>query len=173
MEVVSEGETVASIIDPTSMIFAADVPSSSSRLIRQGERARIRFSADRGKSYPGTVHRIEQQVNTADQTVRVQITFDAKVLKLAGSLFGEADIVVGTRSNIILVPTAAILRDDERNAASVVVVGTDSLTAASTSSQEPPPILIQVSSPLIGDGSVVITQGHYGLPDSTIVTIVQ
>jgi multidrug efflux pump subunit AcrA (membrane-fusion protein) len=155
-------------------MFAADVPSSSSRLIRQGERARIRFSAEAGKSYGGSVHRIEPQVNTADQTVRVQISFDGKGVKLSGSLFGEVDIVVGTRSNVILVPAAAILRDDERGATSVVVVGADSVArrvdVVAGASQDS---VVQVSSPRITAGSVVVTQGHYGLPDSTTVTIVQ
>ena len=174
MEVVAEGEQIASLIDPTSMMFVADVPASSSRLIRQGERARIRFSGEAGKSYAGSVHRIEPQVNTSDQTVRVQISFDAKNIKLAGSLFGEAEIVVGTRSNVILVPSAAILRDDERGATVVVLVGADSVahrvdvvTGAGGDS------VVQVSSPQITAGSVVVIRGHYGLPDSTKVTIGQ
>jgi RND family efflux transporter MFP subunit len=172
LEVVSEGEEVATIVDPSSLIFVIDIPTMYINKVKIGQQVSIRFNSKPGKTYTGIINRIEPQVNTGDQTVPSQVNFTSSNSELAGALFGEAIITVGRHSNILLVPKTALLKNDEDNSTSVVLVGSDSiahkidvqvgLKSDST---------IEVLSPAILAGSIVIIEGHYGLPDSTKVRI--
>ncbi|HYQ86534.1 MAG TPA: efflux RND transporter periplasmic adaptor subunit [Bacteroidota bacterium] len=171
-DAVLEGDLVATMVDPSSLIFIAQVPTTSLNRIRIGQHVAMRFSAKPGKKYSGTVHQIEPQANAGDQTIPVQISFVEPTEHFEGSLFGEARITVGERTNILLVPKAAVLRNDENNTASLMVVGTDSLAhkidvAVGLNSDS----TVEVASPGLAPGSVVIIEGHYGLPDSTRVRI--
>jgi membrane fusion protein, multidrug efflux system len=172
LEVVSEGEHIASIVDPSSLIFLADIPTGSTNKIKIGQQATLRFTSKQGSVYTGIIHRIEPQANSADQTIPVQIIFTNPDPNLEGSLFGEATITVGQHSNALLVPKVALLKDDENNSTSLMLIGPDSLAhkievqvGLKTDS------IVEVSSHSLSIGSIVITEGHYSLPDSTKVRI--
>lgn len=172
MEVISEGDQIATLIDPSSIIFLADVPSSSLRRIRRGQHVQIRFGTKPGKVFHGIVHRIEPLVNPNDQTARVQVAFSPSDPDLEGSLFGEATIVTGKRPNVLVVPVSALLKDDENNTASIMIVGTDSIAyKVIVTAGIKQDSVVEVSSPIISAGNFVIVQGHYGLSDSTKVQV--
>ena len=174
MEVVSEGEQIAVLLDPSSVYFLAEVPSASLPRVRAGERATVRFASRPGKLYPGTVGRIEPQMNPGDQTARVHITFQSPPDDLAGSLFGEAFVIVGRKDRALLVPVSALLRDDESNRTSVMVVTGDSVAhRVEVLVGLRRDTLAEVSSPGISPGTVIVTEGHYGLPDSTKVRVLR
>ena len=174
MEVVSEGDQIASLVDPASILFLADVPSSSLRRIRAGEQATVRFTNKPEDGYRGQVHRIEPSINPNDQTARVQIVFTGVQPALAGSLFGEASIIVGKRQHVLLVPSGALLRNDETNSTNIMLVGSDS-TAYSVDVKvgAKRDSLVEVSSPSLAPGNMVIIEGQYGIPDSTKVRVLR
>ncbi len=173
-EVVSEGEAIASVVDPTSIIFVADVPTASLGKIRLGLPATIRFAARPEKLYRAIVHTVEPRVNPNDQTARVQMTFRYPGRDLEGSLFGEASITVSRRENVLLVPKRALLHDDEANTTSLMLIGRDSVaTRVEIEVGARNDSLCEVISPKISPGLAVVTQGHYGMPDSTRVRIVK
>jgi membrane fusion protein (multidrug efflux system) len=170
MEVVSEGDQIASLVDPSSVLFLADVPSSSLSRIRTGQRASVRFTSKTTGLFQGEVHRIEPSMNPGDQTGRVHIVFTGEHRTLEGSLFGEASIVVGKRQRVLLVPSGALLRNDETNATNIMLVGPDSVAYTVTVSVGAKrDSLVEVSAPGLSPGNIVITEGQYGLPDSTKV----
>ncbi len=172
-EVVAEGEQLASLVDMKSIAFIADVPVSRLGKIRIGQSTHVRFSTAPVLTVSGAVRRVESQANPSDQTVRVQIQLSSGIPNLTSSLFGYAAIVVGKRSNALLVPVAALLHNDETNVSSVMVV-TDSLARSV-------PVTLgivrdsvaELSSSVLSAGSRIITEGHYGLPDSTRVRIIE
>jgi RND family efflux transporter MFP subunit len=173
-EVVAEGELIATIVDPATLLFLAQVPSSSISNIRLGQQVTMRFTTRPGKNYAGVVHRIQPEVNPGDQSIPVQVAFTTPNLDLEGSLFGEGLIAVGEHRNVLLVPKQALLKNDENNTTSLMIAGTDSLAhkvevrvGLSTDST------VEVSSPLLSAGNLVITEGQYGLPDSTRVRILR
>jgi multidrug efflux pump subunit AcrA (membrane-fusion protein) len=173
MEVVSEGDQIASLVDPSSVFFVADVPGSSVRQIHIGNAVVVRFSSRPGKLYEGKVYRIEPQANPNDQTIHVQIVFTRQYGDLEGSLFGEVSIKTGGKKNVLCVPERAILHDDEHNASSVMTVGSDSIAVrVPVTTGLRSDSLVQISSPAIIAGENVLVEGHYGLPDSTKVRIV-
>jgi multidrug efflux pump subunit AcrA (membrane-fusion protein) len=142
--------------------------------VRSGEHAAVRFASRPGKLYPGTIGRIEPQMNPADQTARVHVTFQSPPDDLAGSLFGEVSVIVGRKDRALLVPVSALLRDDESNTTSVMVVGADSLAhRVEVSVGIRRDSLAEVASPALRAGTVIVTEGHYGLPDSTKVRVLR
>src|SRR5258706_5748826 len=173
-EVVAEGELIATIVDPASLLFLAQVTPTSVGRVRIGQQVTMTFTTRPGKTYSGVIHRIQPEVNPGDQSIPVQVTFEAPNTDLEGSLFGQARIAVGEHRNILVVPKPALLKNDENNTTSLMVVGTDSLahtievkTGLATDST------VEVSSPLLSAGSLVITEGQYGLPDSTRVRLLR
>jgi multidrug efflux pump subunit AcrA (membrane-fusion protein) len=174
MEVVAEGDQIAALVDPSSVIFLADIPSSSITKIRQDAQVQLRFMTKPGKTFRGAVHRIEPQVNPNDQTARVQIVFSDVHPELEGSLFGEASIIVGRREHVLLVPGSALLRDDENNLTSLMLVESDSVAyKVNVNVGLRRDSVVEVSSPFISPGSIVVTRGHYGLPDSIKVRVIK
>ncbi len=173
MEVVAEGEQLAALVDLNSIVFLADVPVSILAKIHIGESAHVRFSTMPKLSLDGKVHRVEPQANSSDQTVRIQIQLSTELPHLISSQFGYAAIVVGKKTNTLLVPITALLHNDETNMSSVMVV-TDSLACRI-------PVTLgivrdsiaEVFSNTLSVGERVITEGHYGIPDSTRVRIIQ
>lgn len=172
-EVVAEGEQLASLVDMKSIVFVADVPVFRLGKIKIGQSVHVQFSTTPVLTVSGTVRRVESQANPSDQTVRVQIQLISEIPNLTSSLFGYAGIVVGKKSNALLVPATALLHNDETNVSSVMVV-TDSLAR-----NIPVKLGIvrdsvaEVSSPALSVETKVITEGQYGLPDSTRVRVIQ
>ena len=173
-ELVAEGETFASLIDPASIVFIADVPSRSLSQIKKLQQARIHFPSMNDRVFLGVVNRIDPQLNQADQTAHIQINFSSSPFGLGRALFGDATIITGRRSNVLLAPLAALLHDDENNTTAVMVVGKDSVAhKINVEVGARQDSLVQVNANGISAGTTVIVQGHYGLPDSTRVRIVQ
>lgn len=174
MEIVAEGDEIATILDLESIMFLADVPSSELFKIRIGQPAQIRFSTVPGGDFQGAVKRIEPQANPSDQTTPVEIDFISDVPDLSSSLFGNAAIVVGKKANALLVPAVALLHSDETNVTTVMVVGPDSLAhSVKVSVGIVRDSVAEISSSAVSPGTLVITEGHYGLPDSTRVRVVR
>ena len=172
-ELVAEGDAIASLVDPASIVFLADIPSRRAGEVRPGQRVEVRLPNKPGPALEGRVRRIESQVNPGDQTARVEVALDGAHPGLRGSQFGEASIIVGRKNRALLVPASALLRDDEKNLTRIMLVGEDSV-AHSIVVQ--PGIrkdsLVQVSGPPgLAAGQIVITEGGFGLPDSTKVRI--
>jgi len=172
MEFVSEGEQIATLIDPTSTIFVADVHVTHLSSIHEGQRVRIRFAGRSGAPIEASVHRVEPLLNPNDQTARVQIVFPVPKNGVEGSMFGEAEIIVGRHEKGLLVPVASLLRDDETNTTNVILVGADSLAhRVSVAVAARHDSLAEISATGIIPGAMVIVEGQYGLADSTRVRI--
>jgi multidrug efflux pump subunit AcrA (membrane-fusion protein) len=87
-------------------------------------------------------------------------------------MFGSARIVTGVRRGVLLVPPSAVLRDDETNTASVVVIFPGSIArtldvTVGAAGKD----LVEVAGQGLSEGQLVITEGNYGLPDSTQVRV--
>ena len=169
-EVIAEGEQIATLVDPSSIVFAADVPSSLLSRIKIGQRAHIRFTGS--SPVEGTVNRIEPLVNATDQTGKVKILLAPSSDILKGSLFGEASIVTGEKRDALLVPRSALLVDDENNSTSIMVAGADSLAhQVNVRVTWKSDSMAAISGKSITPSTSVIVEGNYGLPDSTKIRV--
>ena len=172
-EVIAEGEQIGALINDVSIIFIANVPASSISKIKRGEAAYIKFASLEATEFHGTVKRIEPTVNSADQTIPVQIEFIGGHKIFEDALFGEAAILIGRLSNQLIVPVKAILHNDENNTSSVYLVNSDSIAySVNVNIIKRGDSTAAISSPELKKGTVIIVEGNYGLPDSTKVRAV-
>jgi RND family efflux transporter MFP subunit len=171
-EVVNEGELIAGLINKNSILFIAQVPSDSIHLVKTGQSVEINFPSIHDGQFTGTVRRIEPRVNMQSQTFPVQVDIKNPGQLLADSLYGEASIIVGTHRNVFVAPQKAVIHDEEKNTYSVTLISPDSI--AYTIKVVPGiscDSLVEIHSDKIKEGMPVITEGNYGLPDSTRVKV--
>jgi multidrug efflux pump subunit AcrA (membrane-fusion protein) len=101
--------------------------------------------------------------------VRIDLRLSDVVVPIG--LFGTAHITVGARTDISIVPSAAILRDDVNGTARVAVV--DSVGRAhwvSVAVGVQQGSSSEIASPRLASGTRVIISGQVGLPDGSRVT---
>ncbi|MGD8495256.1 MAG: efflux RND transporter periplasmic adaptor subunit [Gemmatimonadales bacterium] len=172
-DVLAEGDEVVTIAANDGIRFEAQVSQADLPGVREGQEARISLVAD-SAAWSGRVETILPVASTASLSIPVRIGSDgARVAWPARTgLFGQVEIVVGTRRNAVVVPTAAVLRDDISGTKRVAIAGADHLlhwrevaTGISRGG------LTEITSPELTTDQDVITSGHVGLPDGAPVRL--
>jgi RND family efflux transporter MFP subunit len=167
-DLVSPGDSIVSIATANSIVFVAHIPQGDLARIRPGQRATI-DAPGRVVAVDGVVHGF-LPADTSTMSVPVRIDLHMSNAAMPIGLFGTAHIDVGERSNVIIVPTAAILRDDVNGTSSVAVVSPDGRahwTTVSVGVQQGTEA--EISAPLLAPGTRVIVSGQVGLPDGSRV----
>ena len=175
-EFVSEGTELFTITDLSSIYFAANIPLKNLPQVHVGAHCRVSFTSAPGVEIPATVGAIEPSANLESQSVKAHVVFEGLSPKerslMKTDMFGSARIVTGVRRGVLLVPPSAVLRDDETNTASVVVIFPESVARAlEVTVGATDKGLVEVTGVGLREGQLVITEGNYGLPDSTRVRL--
>jgi RND family efflux transporter MFP subunit len=178
-ELVAEGAELFSILDPSTLVFMANVPLAMVASARPGTPCRVRLDALPDQELAAVIAATSPQSDAQSQTVPARLRFVslpssiARLLKT--DMAGTASIITGRHAGALLVPKRAVLRNDETGTSSVVIVGADSL--AHIVEVEPGPARDSTTMAVSGDGLApgmrVIVEGHYALADSTRVTVVR
>jgi len=168
-ELVTAGDSLASIAATGSLVFVAQLAQGDAIRVHRGQSARITLS---GATMPlsGTVHAILPADSAGGLTVPVRIDLSSGQTPITLGLFGTAQIVVAERRNVIAVPTAAVLRNDITGISQIAVVtgkGTAHWVTVTTGTSQGN--LVEITSPAMPVGSRVITTGQVGLPEGTRV----
>ena len=177
-ELVGEQTELLTIIDPSTIVFIADVPINSLADIHPGLSARIKFPELFINQVDAIVDAVNPQAETQSQSVKVRLRFvnlsgnQQKILK--SNLPGTAHIVIGIHRDVFAVNRSVVLHDDEANTYSMVIMTDDSLARViPVSIGIQTDSLMEVQSELLHTGINIITQGQYALTDSTKVTVEQ
>jgi RND family efflux transporter MFP subunit len=174
-ELVTENAALMELVDPSSAVFIAGVPLLDAGRLRPGCRGALAFPSLPEREIPAVVDAIYPAADPQSQTVAVRLlpipdSQESRSI-LRPSMMGTCRVTVAVRANIFRVPKKALLRDDERGAYALVVVGEDSIARHI-------PVTVglrddstaEVHGEGIAAGVAVVTEGNYGLPDSTKVT---
>jgi multidrug efflux pump subunit AcrA (membrane-fusion protein) len=175
-ELVSENAELMTIVDLSTVDFLADIQLHELPSLAVGQHATIRFQSLPGKNFDATVEAISPQSDVQSQTVKARLRFthlereQHALLRL--DMYGTASIVTGVRSHALLVPKTALLRNDDDNSYAVFTVTPDSLAirkqveiGVTTDSTA------EINGAGIVRGGMVLIRGHYGLADSTRVSV--
>lgn len=172
-DVLAEGDEVVTIAANDGIRFEADVSQADLPGVREGQEARISLVAD-SAAWSGRVERILPMASTASLSIPVRIRPDGTDVAWPArtGLFGQAEIVVGTRRNAVVVPAAAVLRDDVAGTTRIAIAGTDHrlhwhevTTGISRGGRT------EITSPELAADQNVITSGHVGLPDGAPIRL--
>jgi multidrug efflux pump subunit AcrA (membrane-fusion protein) len=173
-QIIPENTELFTIVDPTSIDFWADVPLLEVPKLRPGQKGAVRFDADPANTYPVILATIGVEADTQSQNVKARLRFVEPVSRIAAiklNMPGTAMITVGVHTGVLLVPRTALLRNDENDRYSVVTITKDSLAKtvrveAGMSNDSS----VEITGNALSEGMPVITQGNYGLADSTRIT---
>lgn len=170
-ELVAQGTDLVEIVDPKSEYFLANVPIDQVSSIRAGEPVAITIPGMGMSALHGTVQAVNPSTNPNTQSVEVRVGINSIPPLVAAGTFGNAQIKIGERRSVVLVPKPAVYHNDDVDKYYVWRIQGDSIAlltqvkvGLSDSSR------IQISSGL-EPGDIVATVGQYGLPDSTDVTV--
>ena len=109
-DVVQPGGALFTVVDPGSMKLEAAVPAAQLGEVRQGATVRFTVSAYPGRTFSGTVRRINPAADAATGQVPVYVSIPNAEGTLVSGLFAEGRVESQARQ-AILVPAAAV---DER-----------------------------------------------------------
>ncbi|MEO8910949.1 MAG: HlyD family efflux transporter periplasmic adaptor subunit [Gemmatimonadaceae bacterium] len=172
-DLVSQGDSILTIASAGSIVFVARIAQADLAQVRLGQRANVTLPGQLAP-VPGVVHGLLPADTSSIMTVPVRIDFSTN-LQTAGvpvqtGLFGTAEIIVGERLAVPIVPAAAILRDDISGISRIALVTAAGLahwvnvtTGASQSGN------IEIKYPALTPGQRVIVSGQVGLPDGSKV----
>ncbi len=102
------------IADLSTVWVSSDVPESSIRLIKIGERFDISLAAYPGETFRGRVTRIADTVDPQTRTIKVRAEMDNPRGRLRPEMFGTIRHTEGTRVMTVL-PVGAVLQENGRN----------------------------------------------------------
>lgn len=165
---VTEGDMIATVLEPGSLVLNLNVPYEFHNLISKGKSVEILLPD--GKSI---ISSISNSMPTVDPVTLSQVF----IINLADYSFPENLIVtvriaVDQKTNILTLPVRAVQTDEEQKEFWVMKLENDSMAVRVpifTGTQND--TLIQIISEKITSGDRIILDGAYELPDSAIVNI--
>jgi RND family efflux transporter MFP subunit len=170
-QVVSPGQTLANIVDLSSVYFRGDVSETYMASVARGQSLDVRLDAAPDKVFKGRVAEIFPSASTANRnfSVRISISGGDSVVKPGMSASGE--ILTGKAANVILVPKDAI--DESNGVKSVYTVQADkTVKKYVVSVVREDDGFAQIATPTdLSVGSAVVTQGHGNVQDGDLVEI--
>ncbi len=169
-DLVESGGTVIRVIDPSRLEVVASVTVGDLPRVSLGHQARIE-SATGVEPEKGTVVSAPAAVDPASATADVRIKFSGPT-RLATGQPVNVTIVADRLTNVIVIPTVAIVRDGDE--IFVMVAGEDDDKAHKT------PVTLGASANGMTQiktglkaGNLVIVRGQEGLPDEAEITIIK
>jgi membrane fusion protein, heavy metal efflux system len=103
--------SLMTVADLRTLWVTSDVPESSIRLIRPGERVDIELAAYPGETFYGRVTRLADTVDPQTRTVKVRAELDNSSGRFRPEMFGRIRHVESTRSAPV-VPSGAVIQGD-------------------------------------------------------------
>jgi hypothetical protein len=166
---VQEGDELAVISDPESLVFILEVPFELTGYIEKNKECIIILSDKR--ILKGRVRDRMPDMNVQNQTVSYFVTPLAQ-LKLPQNLIATAEIVKSIRQDAVVLPKGALLSDETQTDFWVMKLINDStaikipvVKGIETSDE------VQIIEPVFTPADRILFSGNYGLPDTAAVTV--
>lgn len=104
------------IVDFDTLYFEAEVDQEDSALVQIGQNVEVAFDAKPGETFVGTVYEIPKSIKTAvggDKTLPVKIRLSDEEFsrELTLGWDGDAQILVNTKNDVVLIPKSSVMRD--------------------------------------------------------------
>ncbi len=165
---VNEGDIVATVLEPGSLVLNVNVPYEFHNLISKGKACEIYLPDGR------TINtNISQSLPTVDPKTLAQVyLIDMGGYSLPENLNVTVRIAVNKQTNVLSLPIKAVQTDEEQKEFWVMKLVNDSLAVSVpviTGTQNDS--LIQIISDEISIDDRIVLQGAYELPDSSLVII--
>jgi HlyD family secretion protein len=165
---VNEGDILATVTDPSSLVLIVNVPYEYHRLVYRGRSCSVKFPDD--KTIQATIQEEVPIVDVASQTQSFLIRFPGNQL-LPENINLIVHVPVNQQKNALSLPLEAIQTNETQNEFWVMKLVNDSLAIrVSISVGLQNDSLIEVRSGVAQQDRVIV-KGAYGLADSSLVSI--
>lgn len=166
---VSDGEQLASIAIPNSLVVMLDVPYQNSSEIKIGEKCDLLLPDKR--VMPGVISRSIPSVDSISQTQTYIISFKETAI-IPENLNLTVRIPIHTLNNATVVPKGTILSNETLSSFWIMKLINDT-TAIRVNIKKgiEDDSLVQVLNPKLSQGDKIISDGNYGLPDTAKINI--
>lgn len=102
------GKTIFRIVDNRRLDLTVNVASNEFGKVRVGQRLDFTCDGLPGQTFSGTVKHVNPSVNPLDRSLQVMAEIDNRDDRLKDGLFVKGRIVVGQRTNVLLVPRSVL-----------------------------------------------------------------
>jgi hypothetical protein len=168
---VVEGGSLCSIVNNRDLMIQLNVPFEYNAMLKPGKKCKIVLSDN--TIVNGTVYRVLSVIDETNQTQSVLIKPETG-RELPENLNLNIQFVKEQHNQSLLVSRSSLMSDETQSEFWVMKIISDSLAV------KIPVVrgiendsIAEVNSPLLNKSDLVISEGAYGLPDSTIVKIVK
>lgn len=168
-DVVQPGGALFTIVDPGSMRLEASVPAGLLGQVRLGAPVRFSVAGYPGRTFTGTVQRINPAADPATRQVPILVTIPNEEGALVGGLFAEGRVQSESRQGIA-VPANAV---DERGVSPAALrlrAGKTERVPVQLGTRDPESDRVEIVSGLAA-GDTVLTGGALGTAPGTPVRV--
>jgi RND family efflux transporter MFP subunit len=172
-DLVSQGDSILDIASANSIVFVARIAQTDLTQIRPGQSVKLTLPGQLGP-VPGVVHGLMPADSNGSMAVPVRVDVSRNIqtagVPVQTGLFGTAEITVGQKFGVSIVPAAAVLRDDITGISRIAVVSNRQrvhwLTVTTGATQGGN---VEIVNPAVAAGQRVIVSGLVGLPEGSKV----
>jgi multidrug efflux pump subunit AcrA (membrane-fusion protein) len=167
---VQDGETLAAISDANSLVFMLELPYELRTYLPLNKT--VRLTLPDGQMQTGTIFKSMPMVDPVSQTQNyiVRISGNSAIPE---NLVAKVEFVKNQKSSAVSLPKEAIVTNETQSEFWIVKMS-DSITAIKM------PVVkgietsgrIEILSPVLNPGDIILLTGNYGLPDTAKVSII-
>ncbi|NTV53431.1 MAG: efflux RND transporter periplasmic adaptor subunit [Candidatus Firestonebacteria bacterium] len=114
---------VASVVNPGDLEVVVNIIEKELGRVARGQEARVQVEAFPQLVFKGRVARIAPVVDRLSKTTRVVIALETSGGKLKSGMFADVQILVGHKSQALLLPQEAVLKQDQQHYVYLAVGG--------------------------------------------------
>jgi len=173
-DLANPGTKLLTVADTSSMIAKTQVGEEVAATLKQGDSVNVLPDDLQGKTFHGAVSLVGRAADPQSRSVEVWVRVPNPDGRLRANGIAQLVIAAQPASNAVIVPSPAVTLDAANgNSGTVMVVDAQSVahevhvTTGIRNDRQ-----TQITSGLRG-GETVVTEGNYGLPDGTKVTVSQ
>lgn len=163
---VSVGDTTFRITDPSELMAYLQIPQNELAKFAVGYAASIYVDSMPDRIFAASIARISPTIDVRNGTFRATALIDNHEALLAPGMFGRFEIAFEKHSDVLVIPTAAVIEEDNVSVVYVVEDGAARRRTITTGIEEDGQI--EVLSGLSGFEKIIVT-GQSGLRDGSRV----
>lgn len=168
--VVQPGTAITTLDDTDPILVSFAVPETAIAGLRPGLTVTAISAAYPDRTFTGSVRSIDTRVDPQTRAVTVEAEFANPDGTLKPGMFLAVELTLAVKSDAVMVPEAALVREGQSSAVYTVADGHVRRVPVETGARRPG--LVEISSGLAGNETVVIA-GQQKLRDGAPVTIVK
>ncbi|HEU4561588.1 MAG TPA: efflux RND transporter periplasmic adaptor subunit [Longimicrobium sp.] len=122
-EAVNVGAAIVTVVDSRQLELKGQVPVEQAAAVREGQPVEFTLNSQPGKTYSGTVSRVDPVADPGTRQVGVTLRLPNPDGGLIGGLFANGRVLTGTTRTAVTVPAAAVRTAGEESFVWVVKNG--------------------------------------------------